>query len=469
MDAISILLGIAVGAALGGAAGYAIALARGRSGSAAQLAAAAARLEAAESERERSIEGARAERDRADAERTQRGVVEQRSAAFQASLAEREKSFAQLKLQVDESRLQLIEAFKATGADVLRATTGEFLKNASAQFAGQTQLSEKAMEARHAAMNEAIKPLSEQLVRSEQIAAELTQKREGDARQLTEQLKTIAELQMKASSAAQTLGSALRNTSQRGKWGEVGLRTVVELAGLVKGVHFNEQVSIETEAGRLRPDMIVLLPGGRSIAIDSKVPLDAYLDSLASGLEDARREELRAAHAAALKQHVRALASRDYAAAIEQPLEFTVMYMPVESACAAAFEADPQLHEFAFKNRVLVATPSILLSMLRTVAMNWSDAKMHECALEIRDAARELVKRTAMLVAHMNSTGHKLGAAVSAYNQFVASFDSRFVTKINEIAKLTTQSELELDEQRSEIPRLSSTAQADEPSTPAIF
>ncbi|MSR29697.1 MAG: DNA recombination protein RmuC [Phycisphaerales bacterium] len=457
MDGISILVGMAVGVALGGAAGFAIASSRGRTGSVAQLAAAEARLAAAEAERERLLEAGRAERDRADAERTQRGVAEQRVAAVQSGLAEREKAIAQLKQQVEESRQQLVDAFKATGADVLRVTTGEFLKHAAEQFAGQSQLSEQAMEARQKAMNEAIKPLSEHLAKSEQLVKELSEKREGDAKQLSEQLKTIAELQMKASSAAQTLGSALRNTSQRGKWGEVGLRTVVELAGLEKGVHFTEQVTIDGESGRLRPDMIVLLPGGRSIPIDSKVPLDAYLDSLAGGLDDARREELRTSHATALRKHVSALARKDYALALGQTLEFTVLYLPVESAFTASFEADPDLHEFAFKNRVLVATPSTLLCMLKTVAMSWSDEKLHESALEIRDAARELVKRTGTLVVHMNATGTKLGAAVIAFNDFVGSFDTRFVKTVNTIARMTTQSELVLDGSIDDYPK---TAQA---------
>lgn len=408
MDGVSILVGLVVGLAVG--AGAVFAAMRNRSGGG---------------------EAAAAERDRADAEREARSQAEQRLAALQASMAERERAFVEQQRQFEESRRQLVEVFKATGTDVLRANSADF----------------KQMSA------EALRPLQEQVVKSELLVRELGQKREGDAKQLSEQLKQIADLQMKASSAAQTLGSALRDTRQRGKWGEVGLRTVVEMSGLKEGVHFDEQKSVDGEDGRVRPDMTVKLPGGRVIPIDSKVPLDAYLDSLQPDLDDARRKELREAHAAALSSHVRSLASKNYAKAVGGDIECTVLYMPLESAFLAAQEAKKDLFMEAMESRVFVACPGTLLPLLRTVAMNWGNADAEKSAREVRELAIELLDRTRTLAKHVGSTGTGLARALEGYNAMVGSLESRFLPALNRVAEIAKVSPVEIEAPIDAIPR----------------
>lgn len=376
-----------------------------------------------------------------DAERERRVAAEKDAVSLRATQGERERALIEMRQQVEESRRQLVEAFKATGADVLRANSAEFNKKADEQ------------------MNATLKPLKEQLAKNEQLVKELGEKREGDVNKLSEQLRTIAELQTKASTAANTLTSALKDTRQRGRWGEVGLGVLLESSQLERGIHFTEQASIEGEAGRLRPDVIVKLPGQRAIAIDSKFPLNAYMDSLAPDIDDIRRAQLRRDHAAALKGHVQALAKKDYAAAIEGSLEFTVLYMPVESAVIAALETDPDLHQSAFDSRVLIVTPSTLFLMLRTVASNWSDQKLFEGATAIRDAAREMVTRVGTLAGYMNATGSRLASAVENYNKMVASFDGRLVKQINEVASVTMQEQVKLDGELDSTVRTSRNAQ----------
>ena len=433
MDGISMLVGLLVGAVIGALAMWAFAASRTRAGVASE-AQARALLDAATKERERALAETRDER-------KARAAADQASAALEASLVERERAVVELRRQFDESRKQLADTFKATGAEVMRTNAEEFSKKADEQ------------------MSATLKPLKEQLAKNEQLVRELGEKREGDANKLSEQLRTIADLQTKTSAAATTLTSALKDTRQRGKWGEVGLGILLESSQLERGIHFIEQASIEGEAGRLRPDVIVKLPGQRVIAIDSKFPLNAYLESLALEIDDIRRAQLRRDHAAALKGHVQALAKKDYAGAIEGSLEFTVLYMPVESAVIAALETDPDLHQSAFDSRVLIVTPSTLFLMLRTVASNWSDQKLFEGATAIRDAAREMVTRVSTLAGHMNGTGSRLAAAVDSYNKMVASFDGRLVKQINEVASVTMQEPVKLDGELDSTVRTSRNAQ----------
>ncbi len=433
MDGISILVGLLVGGVVGALAmwGYAASRTHADASSHAQ---AQALLDASNKERERAIAETREER-------KMRSAADQSAAALEASLFERERAVKELREQFELSRKQLADTFKATGAEVMRANSEEFSKKADEQ------------------MNATLKPLKEQLAKNEQLVKELGEKREGDATKLSEQLRAIAELQHKASAAADTLTSALKDTRQRGQWGEVGLGVLLEHSQLERGIHFTEQMSVEGEDGRLRPDVVVKLPGNRVIIIDSKVPLNAYLDALSPSIDDVRRAQLRAEHAAALKGHVQALAKREYASAIAGSLEFTVLYMPVESAVIAALESDPSLHQFAFDKKIVIVTPSTLFLMLRTVAANWSDQKLFEGATAIRDAARELVTRVGTVAGFMNATGSRLAAAVDNYNKMVASFDGRLVKQINEVASVTMQDPIKLDAELESSVRTSRNAQ----------
>lgn len=385
----------------------------------------------------------RAEQEAALRSRTQQELraveerIAERESAAQRILAEREKSIAELKSAVEHSRTALAETFKATGADLLRQTAESLIKQAKEQFEGQQKLSQQELEARQKAIDATLAPLREQLVKNEQLVKDLGEKREGDAKTLGEQLKQIAELQQKASSAAQTLSSALRDNRQRGRWGEVSLRNIAELAGLVANVDFSEQSSVEGDDGnRLRPDMTVRLPGGRSVPIDAKVPMNAYLESLDASLPDSERVARRAAHAQALRSHVRALASREYAKALGEGVEITVLFVPLESGLIAALEEDATIYQEALDKRVIITTSSTLLALLRTCALQWQQAKLNENARKIGENAKELLARIAVFAEHLEKVGKGLEGATKGYNNAIASFNSRLLPGARDTAEL---------------------------------
>ncbi len=393
------------------------------------------------------------ERAKAEQEVALRSKTQQELRALEVRVLEREKTLEEMRRTIEQSKTALTEAFKATGADVLKSTAESLLRQAKEQFEGHSKLSQQDLDARQKAIDLTLTPLKEQLAKQEELVKALGERREGDAKMLGEQLKQIAELQQKASSAAQLLTSAMRDNRQRGQWGEIALRGVVEMAGLAAGVHFTEQESVEGESGRLRPDMIVRLPNDRFIAIDSKVPLSAYLNSIDPANSDAVRNQLRDDHADAVRTHVRTLASRGYAEAVEGEVEFTVLFIPIESAFTAAFETDPSIHADAMKRKVIVATPSTLLALLRTVALHWSNAKLAENAAHIGDEAKELVKRIGVFVKHLNTVGERLGGATESYNSALSSFERRLLPSANRVAALAAAEEVELNGAIEEVPR----------------
>jgi DNA recombination protein RmuC len=441
MDAPSLLSGLALGAIGGAVAGFVLA----RSSARAQGAADRASLEQANrqlAETQRDIErsrGALAESDRKAADAVAR--LAERERAHQQLLAERERSLEELKAMQAQAREALREAFQATGAEVLKQAGEQLAAQARRQFEDQRKLTQQEIDERRKAIDATVTPLREQLVLQAEMVKQLDLKREGDTKTLGEQLRMISELQQKASSAAQSLAGALRDNRQRGRWGEISLRNVVEMAGLSAHVDFSEQASLEGEDGRLRPDMTVNLPGGRQVPIDSKVPMNAYFDSLDTALADSERATRRQAHVQALRTHVRTLGSRAYAKALDGEVDFTVLFVPIESALMAALEADPALYPEALENGVVIATPGTLLVLLRTFAMHWQQAALAENARLIGERASELLDRIGKFAEHLQGIGKGLETAVKSYNQSVGSFNTRLLPGAKAAAELTHRAE----------------------------
>jgi DNA recombination protein RmuC len=493
MDLTTLLVGIGTGLLVGGLAAFAVATALSRARSVAAGATTQAALDAARAE----LEPMRVERDRlrgeaagaaaaeasakalcgaaqsaaqelraqVDAERaraeqearlrakTQEELraaeerIAEREQAMRRVLEERERSLAEVKASLEQSKAQLTDVFKAAGADVLKSTAETLLRQAKEQFEGQKQLSSQELEARQKAIDATIAPLREQLAKQEELVKQLGEKREGDAKSLGEQLKQIAELQQKASSAAQTLSSALRDNRQRGQWGEVSLRNIAEMAGLVANVDFEEQTSAEDDEGnRLRPDMTVRLPGGRFVPIDAKVPMNAYLDSLDAALPDGERIVRRAAHAQALRSHMRTLASREYAKALGGGVEITVLFVPLESGLIAALEEDATIYQEALSKGVIITTASTLLALLRTCAIQWQQAKLNENARRIGENAKELLDRIGKFAEHLDKVGAGLTSATKTFNAAVGSFNTRLLPSARDTAELAGALELAPEE-----------------------
>ena len=223
---------------------------------------------------------------------------------------------------------------------------------------------------------------------------------------------------------AQQLKQALATTHRRGAWGESGLRRLVEVAGMVEYVHFDTQATMNGDAGRQRPDMIVHLAGGRDIAVDAKAPLDALLSEEASD-SDEYSETTLARHASALSQHIDALASRAYWKALDEAPEFVVLYLPAESLLSLALRSDPALLDRAFTKQVIVATPTTMLALLRTTSYAWRQESVADNARQIRDSGAELYERLVVLTGHLSRLGRSLESSVNSYNKTVGSFESR--------------------------------------------
>ncbi len=479
MDGASLVLAIAVAALIGAAIGAAVATlwARTRSIAAStELGGAKAELQSARSERDglrsqlaaaQQAEAAatavraeqeaqlRAVRGELDAERArladevdararvqqeQRALeerVQERERATQQVLLERERAIEELRATVEQARTALTDTFKATGADVLKSTTESLLQRAHEQFEGQQRLSQAELDAKQQAIAASLAPLKEQLVKQEELVKQLSEKREGDAKTLSEQLRQIAELQQRTATAANTLSSAMRDSRQRGRWGELSLRNIAELAGLAANVDFEEQTHVEGEEGaRLRPDMTVRLPGNRFVPVDAKVPLSAYLESLRADLSDGDRLQRRAQHAAALRTHVRALASREYARALGGGVDITVLFVPMESSLIAALEEDGSIYDDALHRGVVITTPSTLLALLRTCALQWQQATLHENARRIGDNAKVLLDRITAFVDHVQKVGKGLESATKAFNSAVGSLNTRLLPSARATAEL---------------------------------
>jgi DNA recombination protein RmuC len=288
---------------------------------------------------------------------------------------------------------------------------------------------------------QALTPVQETLRTMQLKVTELEQQRSLQHGQLTEQLKSATESEERLRSTAESLASALRSNSTRGVWGETQLRNVVEAAGLIERVDFDVQASITSDAGSGRPDMVIHLPGGKNIAVDAKVPFDAYLEAsgipvTATGAEGARREALLKDHVKKVRGHIDTLASKAYWAGLQSSPELVIAFIPSESLVSSAMEADPAIMDYAFSKRVALASPVTLWSVLKTVAFSWQQDVLTEDAKNLFDLGKELYARLATLSDHADKLRRSIDSTVSSYNQFANSLESRVLVTARKLNAL---------------------------------
>ncbi len=285
-------------------------------------------------------------------------------------------------------------------------------------------------ERREQAVLRALAPVQESLQNMQQKVDDLERERHSQFGTLAEQLRRAQESDESLRATTESLAGALRSNSARGVWGETQLRRVVESAGLTRYVDFDTQTSISSDAGAGRPDLVVRLPGNKALAVDAKVPLNAYLEAsaiplTAQGEEGARRKSLLAAHVRAVRAHVDALAKKTYWAGLSSSPEFVVCFIPSESLLAAALEEDPSLLDYAFGKRVALASPVNLWAVLKTVAYTWTQQDVTDEARTLFELGNELFQRLGGLAAHANDLRRAIERTVDSYNKFAGSLESR--------------------------------------------
>lgn len=325
---------------------------------------------------------------------------------------------------------EMRDAFAALSRDALRDSSASLLQS----NASLLQTAEQTLRARQEAIDELIKPVRDTLDKVQQQVVRADRDREGSFRAVKEQLTSLAQSQELLRQSADGLSRSLRSPNTRGKWGEIQLKRIVELAGMLERCDFELQAS--TPDSRLRPDLTVRLPGNTRIVVDSKVPIDAYLRAVEAPTEEVRNRSLDE-HATMVRSHVKTLGNKRYWDQFEgHSPEFVVMFLPLEPLMSSAFERDPELLEFAARENVVIATPMTLLALLRAVAFGWQQQDIAKNAEEIRDAGQELCDRLVKMLAHFDEVGAHLGGAVDSFNKTVGSFDRRVMPSVRRFQEL---------------------------------
>ncbi len=376
--------------------------------------------------------------------------------------AEVEKKAAVEKLALlDEAREKLTEAFKSLSAEALQGNNRAFLDLAKENLGKFQERAKGDLKQREKAVEDLVKPMRESLEKVDEKIQEMEKTRAGAYSGLTAQVENLLKTQTSLKEETSNLVQALRTPNVRGQWGEVQLERVVEFAGMVDHCDFVQQESANTGEGtRQRPDLIVRLPNGRQIVVDAKTPLIAYLDALKTDDPDERKAHLKT-HARHVRNHITQLGAKSYWKQFEPTPEFVVLFLPGEAFFSAALEQDPGLIEFGAKEKVIPATPTTLIALLKAVAYGWQQEKVAEHAKKVSDLGRELYERIGVLAGHFSDLGKHLDKSVEIFNKAVRSTETRLLVTARKLNEFTPGDAKEIPTPQP-VERIASRAQAEE-------
>lgn len=383
----------------------------------------------------------------AEISRLQAALDEERTARAKADtlLNETQKNLVEQKKLLDEATRRLSDTFTALSKTALDSNNKAFLELARTSLQAIIAEAKGDIGKKQEAIDGLIKPINETLKRYEEQVKQLEQTRQKAYGGLEEQLKSLNASQLLLQKETGNLVNALRAPQVRGRWGEITLRKVAELSGMSEHCDFTEQVSVDTEEGRLRPDMIVHLPAGRNIVVDSKVALYAYMDAVAAVDEQAKNDFLKK-HAKQVKDHISQLSSKSYWEQFKNSPEFVIMFMPGESFFSAALSMDNTLIEEAIQKKVILATPTTLVALLKAIAYGWRQEQVEKNAMQICDLGKEMYERMAKFIEHMSKIGSSLEKATDSYNNAVSSIESRVMVTARKFKELGAGTQTDIPE-----------------------
>lgn len=367
--------------------------------------------------------------------------------ATQATLAAERVEMEKKQRLLDEAQVKLADAFKSLSAEALQSNNKAFLELAEQNLKKFQEGAVSDLEARQKSITESMQPVKDTLEKFDKKVQELETKRAEEYGSLSKHIGVMQESNIRLQTETNRLVTALKAPKVRGRWGEIQLRNVVEMAGMMRYCDFDEQQVMVTEDGRQIPDMTVYLPNERTIVVDSKAPMNSYLEALECADEDERNLKMDA-HASAIRNHVDGLKKKQYWTKFSRAPEFVIMFIPGEVFFSAALERDSTLIEYGMKNSIIISTPTTLIALLLAVAQGWREQKITENAEEVSRLGREMYSRIGIFVGHLESLGKSLDKSVDHFNKAVGSLDRNLLSTTRKFRQLDVTSDPEVEAPR---------------------